>query len=180
MDCRTHSLPEQPLNVSGFRLASDSFPALLPAPCDQLSRAFNLAPWAPSAARVRPRACRYSIAGALEQLVAGLEELRKLSKNECVSTPPAGEVNKIIATISRLFSIECSSSTGTCQDFVQLQSCMFHACEWKPRFSRSTANAAPWQSCRTSSTRMCEFAKNIVWRGDSRFTLFHYRFTRRR
>lgn len=47
------------------------------------------------------------------------ENLENSSRNECVFTLLISKVNKIIATISRLFSIECSSSTGPCQNFVQ-------------------------------------------------------------
>jgi len=62
-------------------------------------------------------ACR--IASALRKLAASLEEPKNLSKNECVFTPHTGKVNKIIATRSPVFSIECSSSTGACPSLVQ-------------------------------------------------------------
>jgi len=46
---------------------------------------------------------------------------KNLSKNECVFTPMASEVNKIIVTVSCLFSIDCSPSTGLCRNLVQEQ-----------------------------------------------------------
>ena len=56
-----------------------------------------------------------------ESSLPDCENLGNSSRNECVFTPPVSKVNKIIATISCLFSIECSSSTGPCQNFVQYE-----------------------------------------------------------
>jgi hypothetical protein len=55
------------------------------------------------------------------KLTSDCVNLENLSKNECVFTPSISKVNKFVATLSSLFSIECSASTGTCQNFVQFR-----------------------------------------------------------
>jgi len=52
------------------------------------------------------------------QLATGFEEPELVKERVCF-TPPASEVNEILATPFRLFSIECSSSTGACPNLVQ-------------------------------------------------------------
>jgi len=70
------------------------------------------------------RTCRLSSSLARwGSLLLDRDNFGNSSRNECVFTPLISKVNKIIATISHLFSIECSSSTGMCQNFVQCENC---------------------------------------------------------
>jgi hypothetical protein len=119
--------------VSGFHLASD-YPCPSPATCDR-SCLRCLAPWAPDCHSLEASACRYS-----HRLRVGCSSLRflknqKLSKNDCGFTPLAGEVNGIVETLSTVFSIECSPSTGPCQEIVQspisFSSSSRHARDWR-------------------------------------------------
>ncbi len=71
-----------------------------------------------------------------ESLLPDCENFGNSSRNECVSTPPISKVNKIIATISRLFSTECSSSTGPCLNFVQCENQVFNRLQFHTLFSR--------------------------------------------
>ena len=75
---------------------------------------------------VRSRRSRRSeLASALS--LCRLGTTAKPSRNECVFTPAAADVNNFFATLSPVFSIECSSSTERCRIFVQPR---------KPRLTR--------------------------------------------
>ena len=63
------------------------------------------------------RSRRSELASALS--LCRLGTTAKPSRNECVFTPAAADVNNFFATLSPLFSIECSSSTEACRIFVQ-------------------------------------------------------------
>jgi hypothetical protein len=100
------------------------------------------------------------------------EELENLSKNECVSTPAAEEVNEIIATIKRLSSIECSSSTGACQNLVQVLHNPFIEHSSIPELMGSQARQPDRIGCGDLSGRLWESGKNPMWRGFSGTAIF--------
>jgi hypothetical protein len=169
--CRTHIQPELPTNASGFRLASDSLSTLAcRSACDRSWLPFH-APWAHGRCWLGPGLAGNSLAGALEQPAAASLNQKTVKERVCF-TLPADEVNRILSSVYRLFSIECSSSTGHCQDLVQARNHLSQQCNFTLYFRGCDAIEVCDQDEFRARANCGNPGKNIVQRGDCAMRIF--------
>jgi hypothetical protein len=84
------------------------------------------------------------------------EKLWNVSKNDYVFTPSISIVNENIATLSAAKSIECSSFTAPCRNFVQAVHLPFTIGRGLPRFCSHSLKKAHFYSTRARTTRNVE------------------------